>query len=196
MMYDICARKVGDEHCGIYMPGQYWNQVGASSKFTCCIQWPFVCEKDPEMAATMVEKYGTNMDTWPQPGCGAMVVPWAHGPAKIIELRMSDGTRQAIRAERLPQQLDDEIKEVIFEWHEAAGRITAEEILEAVPTTFPTTYPTNVPGVSKFDVQDWINKGKPTLTASGWVALCELIAQKNVKDLGFILELCHRMAAV
>ena len=38
-MYDICTRKVGDSHCGIYMPGHYWHQVGDRWKFTCKIQW-------------------------------------------------------------------------------------------------------------------------------------------------------------
>ena len=108
---------------------------------------------------------------------------------------MPDGSWQAIRAERLPQQLDDKITEVIFEWHEASGRVTADEILKAVPTMFPETHATGVPGVSKFDVRDWINKGEPTLTQSGWVALCDIIARKNVKDLGIISKLCHKMAA-
>jgi hypothetical protein len=189
LMYHICA------HCGSYMPAHYWFQAINRWKFKCHIQWPVVCEKDPTVAATMVEKYGDNMDTWPQPGCGCKYRPWPAGPTKIIELKMPDGSWQAIVAESLPQQLVDEIKKVLFEWHDASGRVTADEILKAVPTMFPQTHATGVPGVSKLDVQDWINKGEPTLTQSGWVALCEVIARENVKDLGIISKLCHKMAA-
>ena len=190
-LYDICARK----HCGIYMRSDYWLKATNAWRFKCWIQWPVVRGKDPTVAATMVEKYGEDMDKWPQPGCGAKFSPWAKGPSKIIELQMPDGNWQAIRAMRLPQKLDDEIKKVLLEFHEASGQVTAEEILENVPMVFPKTHKTDVPGVSRFDVEDWIKKDSPTLTESGWVALCELIAEKNVADLGCILTLCRKMTA-
>ena len=194
-LYDCCTRKIGDEFCGIYMPSLYWDRPDGKWKFWCRIQWAKVCEKDPATAKIMVDKYGDNVKAWPQPGCGAKFVPWANGPTKVIELLMPDGTWQALRAERLPEQLDDKIKGVLHEWHEAAGRVTPEEIQKAIPMVHPETYKTEVPGVSRFDVKDWINKGMPTLKESGWVALCELIASKNVKDLGFIIELCQKMSS-
>ena len=188
MMYDLCPRR---EHCGIYMPGHYWKQHGACFKFTCQIQWTSIRDKEPEVAAKMDEKYGTNVDLWPQPGCGARVRPWRS--MKIVEIRMPDGAWRATMAEPVPHQLADLIRDDIFEWNVAAGQATTDEILKVAPSIFQEVHPTGAPGVSKFDLQEWISRGKPTMTASCWVSICAIIAKKNYRVLGHIYDECCQM---
>ena len=141
----------------------------------------------------MTEKYGKDMSTWPKCGCGAKFVPWACGASKVLEIQVAPGEWEAILAERLPEELDDEINNVLHEWHAAGQRVSPEEIKNAIPTTLPKCGLTDIPGVAKFDFKKWEEVGRPTLTCAGWIALCRVIASKDKLNLGHILTLCDKV---
>ena len=54
-------------------------------------------------------KHGT-VEQWPGIGCGSRFVPWAKGASMVVELKMSTGEWQSCMADRLPAELDDELK--------------------------------------------------------------------------------------
>eukprot|EP00975_Prorocentrum_lima_P055198 11573443-Prorocentrum_lima.AAC.1 len=58
----------------------------------------------------MKEKSTPNIDQWPKVGCGARFVPWAKGASLVAEIKMPDGTWEALMADRFPEQLHDEIR--------------------------------------------------------------------------------------
>ena len=112
----------------------------------------------------------------------------------MIEIQVEDKQWHSLLADRLPEQLDDEIKGVLGAWHEAAGRVSPEEMLDKVPLTLPRCgLPTPVVGVAKFDFETWKQRGQPTLTKAGWIALCELIASKDQLNLQHIITLCDTL---
>ena len=83
---------------------------------------------------------------------------------------------------RPPAQLWDAIFKKREAFHEAASRLTAEEIKLAIPVRFPQTHVLNpkvFPGVSRFPVDDWEKAGKPVMTQSNWITFCMLIAKKD-----------------
>ena len=194
-MYELCDRAIDGGHCGLYMPGTFIKVHERSWKFYCQIHWPAVCVSDPGAVSLMHEMHGTDKDCWPNLGCGARIVPWKQ-PLKVLEIRMNDGSWQALRAVRVPERLDYLIQKNMFEWHRAADKVTLEEIQSVVPLRSQAVHRLTVPGASWFDVQEWINNGKPTLSADGWTEICKIIAQKgDGSALAPIYDLCCQMLA-
>eukprot|EP00975_Prorocentrum_lima_P051271 10739690-Prorocentrum_lima.AAC.1 len=76
----------------------------------------------------MKEKCTTNVDKWPEVGCGARCVPWARGASMVMEMRMTDGTWEAFMAERFPEALDDEIKKVPEAFYLSAQQLEPEAL--------------------------------------------------------------------
>ena len=154
--------------------------------------------KQPKMYETVKEAMGDIPEAlWTKhtPCCGAKFVPWACGASMVVELNFG-GERHAILAERLPKELDDEIKHVLCEWHRAESRVTVEEIRAAIPCVLPETnlcQDCPVPGIAKFDFKKWRSEGKPTLLAAGWIAICKVIANKDKFNLSRIITLCDEM---
>ena len=130
------------------------------------------------------------------PCCGSKFIPWARGASKVVELRVGNAIH-AILAERLPEELDDEIKKVQYEWHRACGRTTAEQIAEAIPCCLPKSNlctHSRVPGIARFNFKQWKTDGCPTLLKAGWIALCKLIATNAEVNLSRIISLCDDMS--
>ena len=174
------------------MPSPFFVQIPNQWKFYCQIDWDkletlleYQC-----VVEDMKNKWGINKKAWPNPCCGAKFVPYARGASKVIELRMGNGTWACILAERLPENLDDEIKKVMYHWHVAEQRLTPEDIMNAIPKTLPMINKTNTSGVSRFPIADWMKLGEPTLTKGGWVALCRLIASKDEVNLAHLITMC------
>ena len=113
----------------------------------------------------------------------------------MIEIQVDNGDWYALLAARLPQELDDEIKSVRHQWHRACSQLTAQDIMHAIPMAYPKTGQTIVPGVSKFDFAEWREHGSPTLTHSGWIALCHLIASKEPLNFERIISVCADLRA-
>jgi len=175
------------------MPGCYWWQPTSKWKFKCTVAWDQIAEQGidgQKVLDEMTRMFGPDRRNWQTPCCGANFAPWRKGASKVIELRDASGEWKAILADRLPEQLDDQIKGVLHEWHVAAQRITPDDIMSAIPLILPKANKTHIPGVSKFDFREWERLGRPTLTQAGWVALCRVIASKDPVNLQHIISLC------
>ena len=183
------------------MPADYWWQVECGWRFKCAISPQKIKEKQPDMYKKIQEAMGDiPEDEWKlhTPCCGSWFAPWKHGASKVLEMKVAD-VQHAIRAERLPDELDDEIKKVQMAWHEACGRTTAQQIRAAIPMCLPkanlcTPAESKVPGIARFDIKQWKAEGSPTLLAGGWAALCKVIAENGKVDMSKIITLCDDIA--
>ena len=193
--------------CGVYMNADYWWQAGFNTPYE---RWAFMCEfspaklkvKQPQMYEIVKEAMENKFPGLPEhmwtkktPCCGSKFIPYKYGASMVVELNFG-GERHAILAERLPKELDDEIKHVLCEWHKAEARVTAAEIRAAIPCVLPETNLCEdcpVPGIAKFDFNKWKREGCPTLLAAGWIAICKVIANKDKFNLSRIITLCDEM---
>ena len=107
------------------------------------------------------------------------------------------GNVVAFLAERLPEQLDDEIKKLLHEWHVAEGRVTPEDIMSCIPEVLPKVNlikESKIPGIARFDFKKCKESGCPTLLTAGWIALCRCIAEKDEINLSRIITLCDKLS--
>ena len=58
---------------------------------------------------------------------------------------------------------------------------------------FHKLHKTNVPGVSTFDVVAWRALGSPKVTDAGWAELCQIIASKDMVNLGSLFAIAEPM---
>jgi hypothetical protein len=192
-IFDCCQAGTGNgTKCGTYMPSYYYEQANQKKwKFRCCLAWPQVVQQQPSIEEHFVKHgFGEDMSKWPPWGCGAKFRPWRNGPSKVVEFKVITAAGQeewvCFMAARLPQELDDEIKVVQEHFHRARGRVTAAEILEAIPVVYPVTNavdPKGLPGVSKWNYALWKSEGQPHLSQAGWRTLCLIIAKKDPVNL-------------
>eukprot|EP00959_Pyramimonas_sp_CCMP1952_P326721 6839189-Pyramimonas_sp.AAC.1 len=75
---------------------------------------------------------GVDIEGWPNIGRGSKFLPCKSGPSMVAELKVGN-VWEALVAERLPQQLDDAIKECHFQFFDAAQKINPEELFELMP---------------------------------------------------------------
>ena len=183
------------------MPADYWWQVQGGWRFKCELFPQKIKEKQPAQYKKIQEAMGDIPDSeWKHhtPCCGIWFVPSKHGASKVLEMKVAD-VFHAIRAERLPDELVDEIKKVPFRWHEACGRTTPEQIKKAIPMCLPKEHlcsrtESKVPGIGRFNIKQWKAEGCPTLRAGGWAALCKAIALNAEGDMSKIITLCDDIA--
>ena len=120
-----------------------------------------------------------------------------YGASKLVELTINESTHATL-AERMPAQLDDDIKKMQFAFHKACGRTTAQQIMEAIPLCLPKAnlcLGCPIPGVSKFDFVTWNKERCPTMLRAGWIALIKIIAMNaNDLDLSKLITLCDDLA--
>ncbi len=181
----------------MYYRSIYWfRSKDPKWKFYCKVSWAQALEASPQLRDHFV-KHGLGEDPkfWPQTlGCGAKFAPWSRGPSKLKEIKV-EGTCFCFLAERLPDALDDEIKNVQEAFHIAAGQVTAEEMFSIIPVVYPSTVIEGIrtPGVSKFDLAAWQMDGAPVLGLAGWTALCLVIAKKDPINLHLISDVAEQL---
>ena len=143
----------------------------------------------------MTLKFGEDWRAWPKIGCGAKFVPYKKGKSRAIELKLDDGTWEAFLADRLPKNLDDEIKRVHADFYKAAEKCTAAELIETIPVTFPMTHLfKEFPGIAKYPVDQWEREGELVLDQAGWCKICLKIAEKDMTNLGMIFETAQKIS--
>ncbi len=107
---------------------------------------------------------------------------------------MNNGVWRALRAQPVPQQIDDLIQDNMFAWHQAADKVTLDDLEKVVPLMSQVVHRTTAPGVSWFDTKEWIDKGRPALRAEEWAKICKTIAERDEsRTLGPIHEMCVQM---
>ena len=183
------------------MPEMMWWQDGGKWSFRCGLNIEKIRNFMPETYQAC-QKAMPNVpeEHWQRhcgvDFCGVKFVPWKKGASKVVELNVG-GDVVAFLAERMPEQLDDEIKNLLHEWHVAAGRVTPEDIMSCIPEALPKVNlikESKIPGVSRFDFRTWKAQGCPTLLRAGWIALCRCIAMKDEINLSRIITLCDDLS--
>ena len=205
-IFDLCrAHKGCGGTCGIYMPAHYWSKPSSQHRWYCKVDWAFACQHDSGLESKLLKMHGSLDDinakmlrTGGDPCCGARYWPWKKGESQVVEIELSDPVTQrpetfCFMAARLPQELDDEIKNHTGQWMLAAKNLSDEEILQSLPKVYPCAKNLVngdlLPGVGRFPVDQWIKDGRPILDAAGWCALCLKIKAKDTQSLSGIFDL-------
>ena len=103
-------------------------------------------------------------------------------------MQLPNGEYEQFVAERMPQQLDDEIKKVKMEFHRAAGKMTPKEVQDLIPITFPVTHTMQeFPFISEYPIDKWEKAGKPCFSKRSWYKLVMLICQNDMDSLRDLL---------
>eukprot|EP00959_Pyramimonas_sp_CCMP1952_P406164 8512190-Pyramimonas_sp.AAC.1 len=76
--------------------------------------------------------FGADCEGWPDYGRKSKFLPLQSGPSMAVEFNVGNGW-EALAAERLPQQLDDDVKECHCKFYDAAQKMSPEELAELIP---------------------------------------------------------------
>ena len=72
---------------------------------------------------------------------------------------MDEGTWTAFSADRMPTELDDEIKRVHAECFKASQFVTPEDLKDVIPMTFPMTNlleGDDFVGIARYPIDQWM----------------------------------------
>ena len=209
--FDMCRARLADgTTCGIYMPMHYWHQpIKSKERYYCGCQWDDIIKVDSHVKNLLQKQYGTleNLPSlMPQCGCGAKYRPWRHGEShQIVEVCVNgrkphaphEETWLLFVADRLPNELDDEIKKVQSDgdhFIKAWAQLSDEEILSSIRKVYPREEmqidPLRLPGVARFPFDQWERDGKPCLDTAGWYEMFQKLAKHDMKNLQGIFDLC------
>ncbi len=197
-LYNVCRAKVGQSGtCGLAYPSKLWTQTPGKWKFYCRVDWnnlvsASVALEDgsplKDWTQRMAARYGDDLEMWPKIGCGAKFLPWARGESMVAEIRLGDGRWEAFCADRMPKELDDEIKKVHADFFEAAKFVNPDELKAVLPASLPMTHVLNdeLVGIARYPIDKWEMEGQPRITSKGWVKLAMMIASKNMVKLSSV----------
>ncbi len=206
-LYNVCRAKVGQcGTCGLAYPSKLWTQAPGKWKFYCRVDWNNLVsaavhlEDENQLkkwTQRMIGRYGDNLDNWPKVGCGAKFLPWARGESMVAEIRLGDGTWEAFCADRMPRELDDEIKKVHADFFEAAQFLDPAELKEVLPVRLPMTHVVDdeLIGIARYPIDTWEAQGQPRITTKGWVKLAMMIATKKMDKLASVFTCGEKLLA-
>ena len=106
------------------------------------------------------------------------------------------------RAARLPEALDNAIKQDQETFYKALNLLTHDDILQAIPMVHPRTNPITetIVGISRFPIDQSEREEWPRLSEAGWTTLARAVYKKNPTALRFIEHIfdpsLHHDAAV
>ena len=209
-LYNVCRAKTGwnkaqGKHCscGLAFPAKMWARKFKDDpnrwKFKCEVNWAALIEAQMNFPADKLLKSWVNdmhneygdVTKWPKVGCGADFIPWAKGMSMVAEVKCPDGVWQAFSADRLPAQLDDEIKKAQAAFYLAGRKLNEEELLGIIPVSFPmTNHLKGFKSIAKYPVDEWEKQNLPCFTTKSWCKLAMLIASKDMTN----LEQCFAVA--
>ncbi len=106
----------------------------------------------------------------------------------VAELKMDDGHWEAFMADRLPTELDDEIKKSRAAFVNASKLMDPEEVKSLMPISFPMTHV--LPGqeymaIARYPIDEWMASGQPILST---IKLCLKIAEKDLENLQSVFD--------
>ena len=212
-LYNVCRAKTAyDEKtgmacsCGLAFPAKLWSKKFPekewSWKFVCRVNWQELVKAQKaspddqqlkEWVGDMRKEYGEE-DNWPKIGCGSNFVPWAKGFSMVTEIKCPDGTWTAFSSDRLPTQLDDEIKKVQEKFYLAGRRLTAEQLKEIIPVSFPMTNRLKgFPFVAHYPIERWDAEQLPRFSAKSWCKLAMMTAENDMLNLHKCFEVAEKL---
>ena len=212
-LYNVCRAKTAYDNtrgvvcsCGLAFPAKLWSKKFPERpwtwKFVCRVNWQELinaqqAQPDDKQLKEWVEdmrrEYGEE-DKWPKIGCGSNFVPYAKGFSMVTEIKCPDGTWTAFSSDRLPPQLDDEIKKVQAEFYLAGTRLTAEQLKEIIPVSFPMTNRLKgFPFVAHYPIEQWDAEQLPRFSAKSWCKLAMMTAEKDMLNLHKCFEVAKKL---
>ena len=210
-LYNVCRARTNYNmekgchcSCGMAFPAKMWKRPNKTAwKWICQVDWePLVIEKEKYPEDEMLEKwvndlvnqYGDDWKKWPQPGCNSNFRPWRNGASMVVELKMGPNEWTSFMAERLPEELDDEIKKVHANYFLAQKDLTADELLDVLPIQFPMAHNfQGFPGIARYPVDAWEEAGAPMFTVKSWAKLAMKVAVKDMTNLAGVFELAKKL---
>ena len=210
-IYNVCRAKTSWDwsrgvacSCGLAFPNKMWYQPNPHRwKYKCRVMWePLVREQEKNPADPMLRKWVDDMtatygevEKWPQLGCESNFVPFKKGGSMVVEIKQENGEWTSFVAERLPEELDDEIKRVHAHFYMAQQDLTPEELKEILPISFPMTH--NIkgfPGVARYPVDEWEAAGAPYFSVKSWCKMAMRIASNDLTNLGKVFETAQKIS--
>ena len=74
----------------------------------------------------------------------------------VVEVKCANGEWEAFVADRLPAELDDQIKAKHVAFYMGMANLTPAELKDIIPMSFPMTYEIpDFPGVARYPVDRW-----------------------------------------
>ena len=71
----------------------------------------------------------------------------------------------------------------------AAGKLSADDVKELIPTTFPITHTVpDFPCIARYPVDQWATTGAPCFSTQSWYKLAMRIAHHDMDNLGKIFD--------
>ena len=209
-MYNVCRAKTRWDpttgthcSCGLAFPAKMWEQPDLHRwRFACRVNWSALLQaqaqapEDPILKGwvdDMYKEYGDE-ENWPKIGCGATFVPWKKGMSMVAEVKCADGRWEAFVADRLPTQLDDEIKRVHAAFFLAGKKLNEEELLKIIPISFPmTNHLKGFKSIAKYPVDEWEKRNYPCFTTKSWCKLAMMIASKDLTNLHKCFDIAKKI---
>ena len=142
----------------------------------------------------MHREYG-EVPKWPKIGCGSDFVPWSKGLSMVAEVKCPDGVWAAFSADRLPPQLDDEIKKAQAAFYMAGRKLSEAELLDIIPVSFPmTNHLKGFPFIASYPVDEWEEQQLPCFTTKSWCKLAMMTAEKDMANLHQCFEVAKKIS--
>ena len=212
-LYNVCRAKTKYDlkkdkmcSCGLAFPAKLWTKKFPerpwSWKFVCKVDWQQLIKAqlelpDDEQLRSWVEdmhkEYGEE-ENWPKIGCGSNFVPYAKGFSMVTEIKCPDGQWTAFSSDRLPPQLDDEIKKVQAAFYLAGRKLNAEELKDIIPVSFPMTNKLKgFPFIAYYPIEEWDEAQLPCFSATSWCKLAMMTAEKDMTNLHQCFEVARKL---
>ena len=112
----------------------------------------------------------------------------------VAEIKCPDGQWTAFSADRLPQQLDDEIKKAQAAFYLAGRKLNAEELKDIIPVSFPMTNRCKgFPFIAYYPREEWDEQGLPRFSAKSWCKLAMMTTEKDMTNLHQCFEVAEKI---
>ena len=213
-IYNVCRAKTRYNSkqdkmcsCGLAFPNKLWKKKfpdkPSSWRFVCEVDWTALIEaqlKAPDdkllrgWVEDMHKEYG-EPEAWPKIGCRSEFKAYKKGFSMVAEIKCPDGRWTAFSADRLPPQLDDEIKRVQAAFYLAGKKLNAEELRDIIPVSFPMTNRCKgFPFIAYYPVEDWDEQQLPRFSQKSWCKLAMMTAKKDMKNLHQCFEVAKKIS--
>ena len=213
-LYNVCRAKTRynlqkGKHCScsLAFPSKLWAKKFPDQphrwKYRCEVNWAALIEAQlnaPEdkllksWVDDMHREYG-EVPKLPKIGCGSDFVPWSKGLSMVAEVKCPDGVWAAFSADRLPPQLDDEIKKAQAAFYMAGRKLSEAELLDIIPVSFPmTNHLKGFPFIASYPVDEWEEQQLPCFTTKSWCKLAMMTAEKDMANLHQCFEVAKKIS--
>ena len=101
-------------------------------------------------------------------------------------------------ADRMPEELDNQIKASREAFYRACHATTAEQIKKALPFVVPlgTIAWNGCEAIGKFPVDEYTGDNKPIMTKAMWCILVQCVCQNDWESLKQLFFMCDEVIAI